>query len=93
MHSRSQIRVWGPWSPQFLEHIVVLCLARRHPKQNSVILLKSTFVPPKFWAGYASGRMSPLSFLQRILTKVRGNGFRWGESVGTGEQLPPKQVC
>jgi len=37
--------------------------------------------------------MTPLSFLQRILTKVRGNGFRWGESVGTGEQLPPKQVC
>ena len=40
-------------TPKFLEHIVILCLERRYPKQNSVIRLKSNILPnPNFWAGY-----------------------------------------
>jgi len=47
-------------SPQFLEHIVILCFERRFFKENSVIRLKSNILSPQnFWllpnssAGYA----------------------------------------
>jgi len=33
-----------------------LSFKKQHPKQNSVICLKSNILPPKkFWAGYAAG--------------------------------------
>jgi len=42
-------------SPKFLERMVILCVERRHPKQNSVIRLKSNILIPQiFRAGYAS---------------------------------------
>jgi len=53
----------GHGTPKFLENIVILCIERRFPKQNSVIGLKSNILaslhflpPPNFWAGYATGR-------------------------------------
>jgi len=44
------------------EHIVILCLERRYPKQNSVVCLKPSALPPpqffwplpNFWDGYAT---------------------------------------
>jgi len=51
----------GQCPPKFLEHIVFLCFDRRYPKQNSVICLKSSILPPRifwplpyFWSGYDS---------------------------------------
>ena len=42
--------------PRFLENIVILCFERRFSKQNSVIRLKSTILPPtNFWVGYGTG--------------------------------------
>ena len=39
--------------PKFLEHIIILCLERRFPKQNSVIRVKIKILPPQnFWAVY-----------------------------------------
>ena len=50
--------------PKFLEYLVILCFERRYPIQNNVASLKSRIPPtpnflsppPKFWAGYATGR-------------------------------------
>ena len=36
----------GALSPQFLENIAILCFERRFSKQNSVIRLKSSILPP-----------------------------------------------
>ena len=50
-HRRSQggLKVHVP--PKFLEHIIILWLERRFPKQNSVIRLKSNILPtPNFFA-------------------------------------------
>jgi len=33
---------------KFSEHIVILCFKRRYPKQNSVICIKSSILPPNF---------------------------------------------
>ena len=30
----------------FLEYLVILCFERRHPKQNTVVRLKSNVLPP-----------------------------------------------
>ena len=50
--SQGELRVHVP--PKCLEHIIILWLERRYPKQNSVIRLKSNIFPtPNFWAGYA----------------------------------------
>jgi len=60
-------------TPKFLEHMVILCLERRHPKQNSVIHLKSTILlPPNFWAGYASDKSARTASLSNtyILLKL-----------------------
>ena len=35
----------GPWSPKFLENIIILFLERRFSKQNSVIRLTSYILP------------------------------------------------
>ena len=38
-------------APKFSKHIIILCLKRRYPKQNSVICLKSSILaPPNFFA-------------------------------------------
>jgi len=47
-HRRSQGGKKGPWTPKFLEHIIILCFKRRFSKQNSVIRLKSNILAPKF---------------------------------------------
>jgi len=55
-------------APKFLENIVILCLERCYPKQNSVIHLKSNILSPQnFWAGYASERKGNMKH-KRIVT-------------------------
>ena len=56
-HRRNQGGQRGHVPSIFLENIVVLCFERRFSKQNSVIRPKTNILaPPKFWAGYATGR-------------------------------------
>jgi len=39
----------GPCPPKFLEYLVILCLERQYPKQNTVARLKSNILsPPTF---------------------------------------------
>jgi len=49
-HRRSQGGLRGQcFPPKFLEHIIILCLERRFPEQNSVIRLKNqNFAAPQF---------------------------------------------
>jgi len=64
-HSQGGLRGHGPHT--FLEHTLILCLETRHPKQNSVIRLKSnTFRKKKIWAGYASATSSAVFLLQNV---------------------------
>jgi len=70
----------GPFPPNFLENIVILCFERRFSEQNSVIRLKSSILdsprifwpPPNFWAGYATAPMpnSVIRFCE-ILQQLR----------------------
>jgi len=60
-HRRSQGGSQRGHSPQILENIVILCFEKHFSKQNSVIRLKSSILPPKifwplpnFWADYAT---------------------------------------
>ena len=66
---------WARATPKFLERsppnfLVILCLERQYPKQNSVIRLKlniltppNFFVPQNFWPGYASAVQAHLFML------------------------------
>ena len=54
LHRCSQGETMGTCPPKFLAHLVVLCVERQCPKQNTVARLKWSIWPPKkFWAGYA----------------------------------------
>jgi len=39
----------GVMNPKFLAYLVVLCIKRRCPKQNTVAHLKSKYLPPKIF--------------------------------------------
>jgi len=66
----------GPYPPTFSEHIVILCFKRRYPKQNSVICLKSSILPPSifyplpnFWAGYAADPRGVMNHFWKVASK------------------------
>ena len=90
----------GPWPPKCSEHMVILCLERRYPKQNSVIRRKSNILaPPNFWAGCAGEYIAyPLTPEVTIVTRYLWQSvscdilWQWWAICGQRDTRGPPQL-